>query len=394
MPTATFARSFNMLAATDWDWDVTQATSTAITISDGTHTQKFSGSFSYDASENVTGTVSSTTYIVGGVTQYTVTGMSASAAKIQTFAETAGDTQQTYAYVFGGADTFNGSSGNDTLLGWAGNDRMNGNAGNDSLSGGTGNDTLLGGAGSDTYVVDAVGDRVYESTTVGGSTDAGGTDTVKANVSWTLGSFVEKLTLTGSAAGGTGNSLANTITGNTAANTLRGMAGNDTLSGGSGNDTLEGGTGADRTTGGTGADRFRLTSTSGSDTIADFSAAAFDKLLISQAGIRIGDGDTTVDGAVRVAGPGGFSRAAELVVVTGNAATLDAAGAAAKIGSATSAYTVGQKALFAIDNGSSSQLYLFTAADANATVAASELKLLATLTGVASTVTSDYLFGA
>lgn len=297
MPTATIAQSFNMLAATDWSWEVTQYSSSSITISDGIHTQKFSGSFSFSGSGAVSGTVTSTSYSVGGATKYTVTGMSASAAKIQAFAETAGDTQQTYAYVFAGADTFNGSAGNDTLLGWAGNDLMKGNGGNDSLSGG------------------------------------------------------------------------------------------------SGNDTLEGGAGADRITGGAGADRFRLTSTSGSDTITDFSAVALDKIVVSQTGIRVGDGDTSVERAVRIAGPGGFSNAAELVIVTANAATLDAAGAAAKIGSASAAYAVGAKALFAIDNGTSTQLYLFTAADANAAVSANELKLLATLAGVASTATGDYLFG-
>ena len=53
----------------------------------------------------------------------------------------------------------------------------------------------------------------------------------------TLGSNVENLTLTGSAAiNGTGNALDNVLTGNSGVNTLTGGAGNDTMTGGSGND--------------------------------------------------------------------------------------------------------------------------------------------------------------
>ncbi len=57
-------------------------------------------------------------------------------------------------------------------------------------------------------------------------------------MSWTLGTNLENLTLTGTApADGTGNALNNTVTGNSAANVLTGGTGNDTLRGGLGNDT-------------------------------------------------------------------------------------------------------------------------------------------------------------
>ncbi|MFM6584350.1 MAG: hypothetical protein ACKPJF_16285, partial [Dolichospermum sp.] len=56
------------------------------------------------------------------------------------------------------------------------------------------------------------------------------------NYSIALLTNVENLTLTGTAASGTGNTANNTITGNGANNTLDGGAGTDTLIGGLGND--------------------------------------------------------------------------------------------------------------------------------------------------------------
>jgi Ca2+-binding RTX toxin-like protein len=116
---------------------------------------------------------------------------------------------------------------------------ITGNGAANTLSGGAGADTMLGGAGDDTYVVDNAGDVVIEN-------DAEGADTVQASVSWTLGDYLENLTLTGSAAlNGIGNDADNQLQGNSAANLLDGGAGNDTLNGGAGNDTLRGGAGND-----------------------------------------------------------------------------------------------------------------------------------------------------
>ncbi|HEY7986265.1 MAG TPA: calcium-binding protein, partial [Methylophilaceae bacterium] len=192
-----------------------------------------------------------------------------------------------------GNDTLDGGAGNDTLVGGAGNDTyyvdstsdvitelapdgtdsvfssatytlsanvenltltgaaainatgnsgantLTGNSGNNTLNGSTGADTMIGGLGNDTYVVDNVGDVVTENS-------GEGTDTVQSGITYTLGSNVENLTLTGSTGiNGTGNGLDNVLTGNTGANTLTGGAGNDTLNGGTGADTMLGGTGDD-----------------------------------------------------------------------------------------------------------------------------------------------------
>ena len=106
-----------------------------------------------------------------------------------------------------------------------------GNAGTNRLDGGAGADAMTGGAGNDTYVVDNAADSTVEAASAG-------TDTVEASVSWTLGSNLENLTLTGTAAiNAIGNTLNNVLTGNAAANTLNGGTGADTMIGGAGNDS-------------------------------------------------------------------------------------------------------------------------------------------------------------
>ena len=108
---------------------------------------------------------------------------------------------------------------------------LTGNSGDNVLSGGAGNDTMVGGAGNDTYVVDSTGDTVTEAT-------GEGTDTVSSSINYTLGDFVENLTLYGAAAASaTGNTLDNVLTGNSAANVLSGGGGADTMVGGAGNDS-------------------------------------------------------------------------------------------------------------------------------------------------------------
>lgn len=190
---------------------------------------------------------------------------------------------------------------------------LNGNSGDNRLDGLAGIDTMLGGAGNDTYVVDNAGDRVFETTAIGGSADAGGIDAILSSVSFSLGSdgrqFVENLTLTGTLAiNGTGNALPNRMSGNGSANTLSGKGGNDrltgyggddrlvggdgkdTLIGGSGRDRLDGGRGTDTLTGNTGADLFVFSaeamadaaSRTAADSITDFSHAERDRIDLRQ----------------------------------------------------------------------------------------------------------------
>lgn len=167
----------------------------------------------------------------------------------------------------GDDDTLYGGDGDDYLDGGSGADRLYGGAGNDTLYGGsTGDDDddededdLYGGTGDDTYIIDRSSVTVREY--------AGeGIDTVKSSISYTLGSNVENLTLTGSAnRNGTGNSLANILIGN---------SGNNTLNAGAGNDILDGGTGNDILIGGTGNDTYILGRGYGSDTIQENDSTA------------------------------------------------------------------------------------------------------------------------
>lgn len=168
-----------------------------------------------------------------------------------------------------------GNGGNDSLYGKGGSDALLGGAGNDTLDGGLGADSMAGGSGSDIYYVNDLLDTASEAN---GLSDAGGTDLVKSSVSFQLGDYIEKLTLTGTAAiDGTGNAKANTIVGNSAANVLAGEAGNDIIVAGGGSDQIHGGAGANTLNGGNGSDLFIfdvLESGSLKDTIKDFVAGA------------------------------------------------------------------------------------------------------------------------
>ena len=154
-----------------------------------------------------------------------------------------------------------GNALNNTLIGNSAINTLTGGAGNDRLDGKAGADKMLGGLGDDSYVVDSATDVVTENANEGN-------DTVEALVTFTLGSNLENLTLTGSAAiNGIGNTLANSLIGNAAVNSLNGGGGKDTL------------------TGGLGADRFVFSALSDSgvgatmrDLIQDFSSAQGDKI--------------------------------------------------------------------------------------------------------------------
>ncbi|WP_188128349.1 S8 family serine peptidase, partial [Propionispora hippei] len=111
------------------------------------------------------------------------------------------------------------------------NNVLIGNDGGNVLDGGEGADTLIGGRGSNIYIVDNVNDVVIENY-------SRSTNTVQSSVSYTLGAYIDNLTLTGTAnSSGTGNKMDNYIIGNSGNNVLDGISGWDTMAGGLGNDT-------------------------------------------------------------------------------------------------------------------------------------------------------------
>ncbi len=221
-----------------------------------------------------------------------------------------------------GNDSLLGNSGNDSLLGGAGDDTLDGGLGNDSLWGGAGSNVLSGGLGNDVYFVEDASDAPSEAFN-------GGTDTVRSNLSWTLGDNLENLTLLGTAAiSGTGNTLNNTLRGNSGQNVLSGLDGNDRIQAGSGNDTLLGGDGVDTLygegnndviTGGAGNDvlagaggndTFTYANPSeGIDSIIDFSAPN-DTISVSASGFG---GGLTPGAAI---GTAQFLAAAEAIAAT------------------------------------------------------------------------------
>jgi Ca2+-binding RTX toxin-like protein len=182
---------------------------------------------------------------------------------------------------------------------------ITGNSLNNILSGDAGTDTLIGGLGNDTYIVDTTTDTLTELASQG-------TDTVSSSVTYTLGSQIENLTLTGTTAiNGFGNSLNNTITGNSGNNTLLGGNGDDSLTGGAGNDSFTGGAGSDQFIYDTNA--AFTTNAVGIDLFTGFITGT-DKIVLDK---------TTFTALTSIAGSG-FSVASEFAVVSNDAAVATA----------------------------------------------------------------------
>lgn len=130
----------------------------------------------------------------------------------------------------GSAVTGNGNALANVITGNAAANVLRGYDGNDRLDGLAGADKMYGGNGNDTYVVERASDQAIEESA------AGGVDTVLSSVSFALGVHVENLTLTGAAANGVGNALANILNGTGGANILNGGGGADVMKGWGGND--------------------------------------------------------------------------------------------------------------------------------------------------------------
>ena len=182
--------------------------------------------------DTMTGGTGNDTYVVDNSADVIVEAASGGTDKVEASASYTLSAEVEQLQLMGSANiNATGNASNNTLIG---------NTGNNRLDGGAGNDTMIGGEGDDTYVVSATTDVITEQ-------GNGGTDTVESGITYTLGSNVERLVLTGSSAvNGTGNGLANRLTGNSAANTLNGGAGDDSLDGGLGKDSMVGGAGNDQ----------------------------------------------------------------------------------------------------------------------------------------------------
>ena len=212
-------------------------------------------------------------------------------------------------------------SGNDTLYGKKGNDELYGGTGRDTLNGGAGVDTLVGGKGDDTYIVDSTTDIIKEY-------ENGGEDTVISSVSYTLGDWLNNLTLTGNQSiNGTGNSLNNIIKGNVGDNILKGGAGNDNIDGVGGNDTIYGEDGNDtlyngmsgKLYGGSGNDNIRIEiggyidGGSGNDTLEGGESSVYggtgnDSLIGDYCYLNGGAGDDTLRAVITAWMEGGNGR--------------------------------------------------------------------------------------
>jgi Ca2+-binding RTX toxin-like protein len=177
------------------------------------------------------------------------------------------------------------------------NNILTGNSSINILDGKTGADTLIGGLGNDSYLVDNVGDKVIETSSL--STEI---DTVQSIVNYTLGANLENLTLLGNTAiNGTGNTLNNSITGNISNNTLNGDSGNDILTGAGGQDILTGGLGADRFS----YPNFTDSLLAVNDRITDFNPTEGDRIALKSLPSSVFNGgvfsNSTLSGAISAA---------------------------------------------------------------------------------------------
>jgi Ca2+-binding RTX toxin-like protein len=336
-----------------------------------------------------------------------------------------GDIDGNADYLYGGVgrDTLQGGNvqdggdGNDVMklnnttsaYGGEGNDRMTGTAGGgwDSgfASGGDGNDkidlwgmnrlSIEGGEGNDVLAGECIGvlemdggvgdDRV-SGHQPGGSRDMellGGEGNDTVNGSSAYGGY--------SLGGGEGDdSLTASFSGSGFAEIQ--------VSGDDGNDTLSARHGVVTMAGGADADTFVLSAKEilNQDMVytADFETG-MDHIGVAQSTLKVGDGDLQVEGAVTTHGPGGFNAGAELVIVAADIfGDLSLDKAAAAIGQANQDYAAGQSVVFMVDNGVDSWAVYFTSSGADATVSASELSVIARLTGTASTGAEDVVWSA
>lgn len=151
MAVVTFNTPQDMSSSATWEGNLTGYSNSYISIANGTHSATYYGSFTFDSNGLTGGTVTGYTEKTNGVEDFTITGASANALTVDSLLNST-DEFALDRYIFSGADTMNGSTGNDYIIGWGGIDTLRGNAGNDYIKGGSGNDNVDGGEGIDTAV--------------------------------------------------------------------------------------------------------------------------------------------------------------------------------------------------------------------------------------------------
>jgi len=225
------------------------------------------------------------------------------------------------------------------------NNLITGNGSNNILDGGIGSDTLIGGGGDDTYIIDRITDTISEDF-------AAGLDTVQSSFTYSLGSNLENLTLTGaSAIRGTGNTLNNNLTGNGANNVLSGLTGNDSLDGGDGNDTLNGGADTDILTGGAGTDRFQFALADSLLKASNTTSFSGDIIRDYAFGSDVVDGPTAVTAAkMATRNLAALATYNDATIITALTTNLTAAGA--------KAWGANRSALVTFDAGASAHTFL------------------------------------
>jgi Ca2+-binding RTX toxin-like protein len=157
----------------------------------GGRTTQYSGSFTLSGEVVTGGVLNSIVQHIGASVQFQVTGLNHSAVTVYNFLET--DDPNLLGFLFGGNDTFNGSSFNDQLNGHNGNDNLKGNGGNDTLNGGVGNDTLNGHAGADRLLGGTGNDTLIWSAGDTNMDGGGGTDTLKISVNLNLAALANSI---------------------------------------------------------------------------------------------------------------------------------------------------------------------------------------------------------
>ncbi len=241
--------SFDALDSIHYDFAVTTGAET-VTLADTVHDLKFAGTSDFVGIGNALAN-----HIVGGIGNDTLVGNGGTDIlegragndtyyvdnASQTIIDSSGvDTVQTTVSwtLQTGLENliYSGTSGA-TLTGNGSNNHIVGGSGDDILIAAGGRDLLEGGDGNDTYVIDSAVQTVADSS---------GTDTIVSSISYTLGTGLENLTLTGSAINATGNAADNVLIGNSGNNILDGGTGADIMIGGAGNDTYIVDNGLDR----------------------------------------------------------------------------------------------------------------------------------------------------